>query len=290
MRVVSKIGVRLGRVLSLVLLAALGSVVLMRYSPGYFSDAREMDALHADGARAQVAELQVAQASLPALLASELRRWLHGDLGISRHYNVPVTGLLEHRAGTSARLMFGGIALGWAIALALALPLSALRGNRGELLVTSSTAALLAVPVGVLATVCLLTNVGGPVSVLASLVAVRDFKLVYRLLRDAWEAPHLLYARAQGMCFRQTVFIHLLPVLTREVFALALMSVVVALSSLVPIEVIFDLPGLGQLAWSAAMNRDLPVLTAVTAVLAACVGIAGLFGSPEQQTEVAQCA
>jgi peptide/nickel transport system permease protein len=53
-------------------------------------------------------------------------------------------------------------------------------------------------------------------------------------------------------------------------------SFVLALSAVVPIEVVFDVPGLGQLAWNAAMNRDLPVLLAVTLLLAAGVGIAAL--------------
>jgi peptide/nickel transport system permease protein len=45
---------------------------------------------------------------------------------------------------------------------------------------------------------------------------------------------------------------------------------------LIPVEVIFDLPGLGQLAWSATMNRDMPVLLSVT-IIFACVLV--LFGT-----------
>ncbi len=289
-RIALQASIRLARVLSLVLLAAMGSVVLMRYSPGYFTEAREMDAAYAQGAREQVATLRAQQASLPALLTTQVKDWAHGDLGRSRHYNVAVSDLLKERGGTTARLLLRGILGGWLLALALALPLSARRGTHGELALASSTAALLAVPVGVLATVCLLSNEGGPVTVLALLVAVRDFKLLYRLLRASWRAPHLLHARAQGLSSVHSARVHLFPVLRRELLALALMSLVVALSSIVPVEVIFDVPGLGQLAWSAAMNRDLPVLTAVTALLAACVGVAGLFVSPDQATEVSQCA
>jgi len=50
---------------------------------------------------------------------------------------------------------------------------------------------------------------------------------------------------------------------------------VTALSALVPVEVIFGVPGLGQLAWNAAMSRDLPVLLAVTMIMAIAVAIAG---------------
>ena len=67
------------------------------------------------------------------------------------------------------------------------------------------------------------------------------------------------------------------------------MSAVVALSALVPVEVVFDVPGLGQLAWSAAMNRDLPVLVAMTALMAVCVGAVGLFLTQEALDGSALC-
>ncbi|MGI4829297.1 MAG: ABC transporter permease subunit [Janthinobacterium lividum] len=281
---------RLGRVLSLVLLAALGSIILMRYAPGYFTDSREMDAAYAEGARVRLSSLHDTQGSLPALLRSQLGGWIHGDLGRSRHYDVPVAGLLRERSATTARLLLQGIGTGWLIAFAFALLLSARRTDRGELLLASSTATLLAIPAGVLAMLSLLMNKGGPVLVLALLIAVRDFKLLYRLLRTSWRAPYLLQARAQGFSFFQTARVHLLPVVGFELLAIAMMSLVLALSALVPVEVVFDVPGLGQLAWSAATNRDLPVLVAVTAVLAACIGLASLIAAPDRATEAAQCA
>ena len=281
---------RLGRVLSLVVFAALGSAVLMRYSPGYFTEAREMDAAHAAGARTELSALHTSQDSLPALLGAQLRGWSHGDLGRSRHYDIPVSTLIKARANTSFGLLLRGTGAGWLLALAFAIPLSARRSGKGELALTASTAALLAVPVGVLATVCLLLGKGGPAFVLASLIAVRDFKLLYRLLRSAWAAPHMNYARAQGFSMMHMVRVHLSSVLQRELLALAMTSLVVALSSLVPVEVIFDVPGLGQLAWTAATNRDLPVLLAITAILAGCVGFASLFAASDQSMEAAQCA
>ena len=284
-RVAWRFVLRLARVLSLVLLAALGAAVLTRFSPGYFTDTREMDAFHAEGARNAVAVLEADQGSLPTLFGTQLHSWMHGDLGRSRHYDVPVSSLLRERAGVSANLLARGVLEGWLTALVLALPLSARRSSRGELLISGATAALLSVPVGVLATLALLSNTGGPVLILAALIAVRDFKLLYRLLDTAWRAPHLLHARAGGISGVRAARVHLFPVFCREISALAMMSLVVALSALVPVEVIFDLPGLGQLAWSAAMNRDLPVLVAVTALLAACVGVAGLFTATEVRAE-----
>ncbi len=281
---------QLGRVLSLVLLAAIGSTILMRYAPGYFVDSREMDAAHASTIRVQLAALHTEEGSLFSLLRTQATHWAHGDLGTSRHYDLPVSVLIRERSSCTGQLLLRGLALGWGLALALALPLSARRTGRGEVFIAGSTAALLAVPVGVLATLSLLLNRGGPVVVLGLLIAVRDFKLLYRLLHSSWKAPYLLQARAQGFSFAQTLRVHLLPVLGPELLAIAMMSLVIALSALVPVEVIFDRPGLGQLAWSAATNRDLPVLVAVTALLASCVGMAALFADPNRSAEASSCA
>jgi peptide/nickel transport system permease protein len=41
-----------------------------------------------------------------------------------------------------------------------------------------------------------------------------------------------------------------------------------AIAAIVPIEVICDVPGLGQLAWKAALARDLPLLVVLTLLVA----------------------
>jgi peptide/nickel transport system permease protein len=79
------------------------------------------------------------------------------------------------------------------------------------------------------------------------------------------------------------VVAHILPTLSLQLSALASLSIVTALSALVPVEVIFDVPGLGQLAWNAAMNRDLPVLLAATMIMALAVTCAGM--APERPKE-----
>ncbi|HEY4358035.1 MAG TPA: ABC transporter permease subunit [Acidobacteriaceae bacterium] len=290
MRVARTILIRLLRVVSLVLLAALGTIVLMRVAPGYFTDSREMDGQYASAGRAAVQERQAEEGTLAASLAVSVRGWSHGSLGQSRQYDVPVTQLLRERAAASSKLLLGGVAAGWLLSLALTLLLSARRTRAGEPLIALSTAVLLALPVGALATFCLLSEFGGPMFVLALLIAVRDFKLLYRMLRQALRAPQVLYARAQGFSYARILRVHLLRTLGAELLSLAMMSFAVALSALVPVEVIFDVPGLGQLAWNAAMNRDLPVLVAVTLVMAACVGVASLFAEAGVTQETAQCA
>jgi peptide/nickel transport system permease protein len=281
---------RVGRTASLILLAAIGTISLVRFAPGYFTDSRELDGQYADGARVALKVQQEKQGSVLTQTRQLLGGWLHGDLGRSRHYDVPVIELMGSRAKLTGKLLLGGMTYGWLFALCLALPLSARRTGAGEALIAGPSAILLAIPIGAMATTCLIANTGGPVFVLSVLIGVRDFKMVYGLLRQAWKAPHLLYAKAQGVSIGRLITVHLLPSLRTELLALAVSSFVIALSAIVPVEVIFDEPGLGQLAWSAAMNRDLPVLLAVTLVVAACVGLASGVAPRSRTMEMTTCA
>ena len=278
------------RIVSLVMLAGLGTVALMRWAPGYFADNREMEAPYAATGRAAVAIEETRDGSVGDSMGHALRGWMRGDLGRSRQFDVPVGELLRERWRVTAKLLAESVGVGWGLSLLAAISLSGRRGRGGEGWIAAPSALLLALPAGALATFCLVADAGGPLLVMAALVAVRDFKLAYRLMRRTWRSPQYLYARAQGFGLARMVRTHLLPGLGRELLALGMTSVVVALSLVVPIEVIFDVPGLGQLAWSAALNRDLPVLLAVTLLVAACVAIAsavaGQAAGAEELVEV----
>jgi peptide/nickel transport system permease protein len=290
MKPVGRLLLRLGRVLSLVLLAAFGTITLMRFAPGYFTDTREVDVKYGNEARVALKIQEDEQGSVAALTKHLLSGWLQGNLGRSRQYDIPVIELIGPRAKITGRLLLSGMAFGWLLALALALPLSVRRTGAGEALIAGPSAILLAIPISAMATASLLANVGGPVLVLTTLIGVRDFKAIYRLLRHTWKSPHLLYARSQGIRSSRIMLVYVIPALTEELLALAVTSFVIALSAIVPVEVIFDVPGLGQLAWSAATNRDLPVMLAVTLLVAACVGFAGMLSSGTRSMDVSPCA
>jgi peptide/nickel transport system permease protein len=171
--------------------------------------------------------------------------------------------------------------LGWILAVCAALISSA--GRNPTMFWQTPATILLAVPTAAMATICLLANSGGPVLVMALLLAARDFKFLHRTLRKAWLDPHVLQARAQGIGTPRILIAHILPGIGSQLSALASLSIVTALSALVPVEVIFNIPGLGQLAWNAAMNRDLPVLLAITLIMALAVTCAGM--APDRPAE-----
>jgi len=262
------------RTLAIVVLVVIGSTILVRFAPGYLSDAREMDARYADSVRTELSAEAARSGSLPHLLFVELCGWIHGDGGISREYGVPVSELILPRLAVTGGLLLRSIVVAWALALCASLLSSAAR--RPLLLWQVPAALLLAVPTAAMATLCLLAGYGGPVLVMALLLAARDFKFLHHVLRKAWLDPHLLQARAQGVRLHRLVLGYILPSIGPQLAALASLSIVTALSALVPVEVIFNVPGLGELAWNAALNRDLPVLLSATIVMALAVTAAGM--------------
>jgi len=264
----------LTRAFAIVLLVIIGSTLLVRYAPGYLSDAREMDSRYGDAAREELSAEAARSGSLRHLLSTEVSAWLRGDAGTSRQYGIPVAELIRPRLAVTGRLLLRALILAWSLAVCAAL-LSSAR-PKPSLLWQSPATLLLAVPTAAMATLCLLADYGGPILVMAILLAARDFKFLHSTLRKAWLDPHLLQARAQGIRLPRLLLAHILPAAAPQLAALVSLSIVTALSALVPVEVIFNVPGLGQLAWNAAMNRDLPVLLAATVIMAFAVTVAGM--------------
>jgi len=271
------IATRVGRTFLLMVFAAAGTILLVRFAPGFFSDSREMDARYAQAAQSEITAENGPRQSVASIATHEFRSWLSGDFGESRQYHVPVRELVGARVRVSAFLLAQGVGFGWMLAVGAVLPISALRSNR--ILWGLPFTLLLAVPTAAMATVCILAGIGGPVLVLSLLVAAREFKFLRGMLERAWRSPHLLQGRAQGLSPRALVSLHIIPNVASQLCALTTLSIVTALGALVPIEVIFTVPGVGQLAWSAVMNRDLPVLVAVSLLMACVVAVAGMIST-----------
>src|SRR3954471_13524139 len=153
---------RVGRSILLMIFAAGGTILLVRFAPGYFSDDREMDAKYARAAQSEL-WADNGQRSSGAIAIDLAKGWLSGDLGQSRQFGVPVTELLGARVRVSAMLLVEGIAGGWLLAICGALPVSGLR--KGKSIFGLPFTILLAIPTAAMATACILCEKGGPVLV-----------------------------------------------------------------------------------------------------------------------------
>lgn len=90
------------------------------------------------------------------------------------------------------------------------------------------------------------------------------FEYARNLLANVAERPHILAAYARGAGPARILVRHILLVAAPQLLALAGISVSLALAAAIPVEALCDLPGIGQLAWQAAMGRDLPLLLQLT--------------------------
>jgi peptide/nickel transport system permease protein len=166
------------------------------------------------------------------------------------------------------RLLGAGLAAGWILGLALAMIAVTLGAPLFEVTAAAVSSFFLCVPTAVFALLLFFTN--GPVLfAIALLIFPKVFRYARNLLADAYTQPHVLTARARGLSEVRIFFWHVAPWTAPQLLALAGVSLGVAFGAAIPIEVLCDFPGIGQLAWKAALSRDLPVLVSLTIVIAA---------------------
>src|SRR5579871_2335659 len=143
MRAAAAVAAWLARTVAIVLLVIAGSTILVRFAPGYLSDAREMDSRYGDAVRTELSAEAARSSSFSHLLSAELRGWIHGDCGVSRQYGVPVSELILPRLAVTGELVLRSLALAWILALFASLVASAAR--RSSMLWQAPAALLLAV-------------------------------------------------------------------------------------------------------------------------------------------------
>jgi peptide/nickel transport system permease protein len=108
-----------------------------------------------------------------------------------------------------------------------------------------------------------LWNVPGAI-VIALIVFPKLYRYARNMLAKAYEMPHIVTARAKGLSELRITFWHVVPVIGPQLLAVAGVSVSIAIGAAIPVEALCGLAGVGQLAWQAALARDLPLLMNVT--------------------------
>jgi peptide/nickel transport system permease protein len=249
--------------LATVLLGGLLSATLVRLAPGFDSDERELD-LHLNAESVQA--LQTARHrddNIFYFYFSYVGRAAQGDLGNSASLGRPVRTLLRERIPLTVRLVGIGLGLSWILASMLALTAAWLRLSVYDTMTTVVSGGLLCLPAAVLALLSVLWNVQGSIAI-ALIVFPHTYRYARNLLVKVYSRSHILAARARGLSESRILFCHVVPVVTPQMLALAGVSVSMAIGAAIPVEALCGLPGIGQLAWQAALARDLPLLVNVT--------------------------
>jgi peptide/nickel transport system permease protein len=248
------------------LLGGFLSATMVRLAPGFDVDERQLDsrlsAASVDAIRAQ----RAADRNITQFYVSYLKNALRGDLGESRTLQRPVRELLRERLPVTFRLAGLGLALGWALALCLAMLASASRIAALDVLATMLGGAFLSIPAAVLALLFVFADAPAYCAI-ALIVFPKVFSYTRNLLVESYQMPHIITARAKGIGWARVLVWHVLPVAGTQLLALAGVSVSLALGATIPVEALCGVPGIGQLAWQAALGRDLPLLVTLTALV-----------------------
>ncbi|MFZ1918354.1 MAG: ABC transporter permease [Terriglobales bacterium] len=261
-----KIVGHLASIAALVLLGGLLSATLVRIAPGFDADERELDpSLSAESLRAIRAE-RASRHNILRFYATYLRGVVHGDLGTSQALGQPVGNLLRERWPVTLRVAGVGLLLGWLLASTLAFAACLWQRPPGEILGTALSGAFLCIPAAVLALASVIFNSPGYLAI-ALIVFPKIYRYSRNLLAKAYAMPHITAARARGLGELRILARHALPVAGPQMIALAGVTISIALGAAIPVESLCGLPGIGQLAWQAALSRDLPLLVNLTVLV-----------------------
>lgn len=270
------------RLVSLALIGGFLCATLVRFSPGFGVDERELDPRLSTESVQQIRQQNQINSNLFSYYARYLGNAAHGDFGKSQWLQQPVSSLIKERFGITARSVVLGVLLAWALALSLSLASIFFRNFVFDFSGTLLSGVLIALPTAVVA--ILAVYLRAPVFAAIAIVA---FPKLFRYLRNvfvhAFEQPYILAARARGIGDVRLVFRHVLPLSSPALLALLGVSLSIAFGAAIPIEALCDSPGIGQLAWQAALNRDLPLITSLTLLVTIVTVAANSFGGVKQE-------
>jgi peptide/nickel transport system permease protein len=278
----------LARIVTVLLLGGFLGATLVRWAPGFGVDEQELDSRLNHESIQALRQSRASNGSVTEFYVRYLSRLLHGDLGTSRTLQQPVRQLLAERFPETLRSVGLGLALGWTLGLALAIAPVMSRSWSVDLLTSLLAGILLCLPAGVLALLFVIAHAPGRL-VLGLIVFPKVFRYARNLLEHSASLPHVLTARAKGLGSFRVLLWHILPVTAPQLLALAGVSVSLAFAAAIPVEVLCDLPGIGQLAWKAALGRDLELLVNLTMIVTMVTLLANsaadLIGHPLQASE-----
>lgn len=254
------------RILLILLLGGFLGATLVRLAPGYGVDQEELDFRLSRESIQSLRQSDARNAGLIAFYAVYILRLARGDLGYSRNLQEPVRQLLAERLPETLKSVALALALGWLAGLGLAMAAAFWRNGLISSAASLLASVILCIPAAVLALLFVDAQLPGRL-VLALIVFPKIFHYARSLLGRSAALPHVLLARAKGAGGLRIVCCHVLPVAGPQLLALAGVSVSLAFAAAIPVEALCDLPGIGQLAWQAALGRDLVVLVDLTMIV-----------------------
>lgn len=248
------------------LVGGLLSASLVRFAPGYGTDERELDPRLSQASIEAIRHSRQLNSSILSYYGRYLMGAVHGDFGSSEWLQRPVSSLIKERFTVTLKSVIFGVSFAWVLALSVSLLGFFFQNSLFDISGTVVSGLFISLPPAVIAIFAVYLR--APVFVAIAVVTFpKLFQYQRNLLTHASGQPYILAAQARGIGRTQVLFCHVLPLAAPALFALLGVSLSVAFGAAIPIEALCDSPGIGQLAWQAALNRDLPLIVNLTLLI-----------------------
>ena len=266
MRIWQRLGRHLLAIVATVLLGTFAAALLVRLAPGFDVDVQQLDSRLSHDSREALRSQRGQNANIVQFYFAYLRAAAHGEFGQSITLNRPVGRLILERFPTTLRIAGFGLLGGWLLAVGFAFSGALFRRASYDAVTAVVSSAFLCIPSAVMALAFVLFRAPAELAI-ALIVFPRLFRYARNVLARSYDLPHITTARAKGLGPVRVFCWHVVPVSAAPLLALAGVSVSIALGAAVPVEALCGIPGIGQLAWQAALGRDLPLLVTSTVLV-----------------------
>jgi peptide/nickel transport system permease protein len=219
---------------------------------------------------------------------------LHGDLGRSYAQKTDVMTLILSRLPATITLMIAGIAAELAIGVTLGVIAAVRRDSFLDRAVMIASFTTISAPQFLVALLLLyvfaatlgwfpMSGFGSPAHVvlpaltLGILGAGWYARIVRSTMIDVLNQDYVRTAKAKGVAPVRVVLRHALPNALLPVIAMIGIDIGQFMAGLVVVEAVFGWPGIGQLAWQAIQQVDIPIIMGVTLVSALAIVLGNLL-------------
>jgi len=223
-----------------------------------------------------------------------LANLLHGNLGRSYAQKTEVWTLIVARLPATLVLMLTGILVEVVLGLTLGTIAAVRRGGFVDRLVMMASFVGVSAPQFVVALLLLyvfavtlgwlpmsgygtFAHVVLPASTLGVLGAGWYARMVRSAMIDVLNQDYVRTARAKGLSSRRIIFRHALPNAILPIIAMIGIDIGQFMGGVVVVEAVYGWPGIGQLAWQAIQQVDIPIIMGVTLTSALAIVIGNLL-------------
>jgi peptide/nickel transport system permease protein len=219
---------------------------------------------------------------------------VQGDFGMSANGQESIAQMVGYRVRNSLLLAAGALAVGIPLAISLGVIAGLTRDRWPDLLVSTGAILAMTIPEFVAATILILifaiwlgwvpaivlTPADAPPleffpefilasTVLTMLMIAHVMRMIRASVIEAMASDYVQMATLKGVPYWRVVFRHALPNALLPAINVIALTVAWLLGGVVVVEVVFNYPGLGRLLIDAISSRDLPVVQAITMIVAA---------------------